>query len=482
MFSETSTYKLSSIFDHKCSHDNKYTRMLPLVVSDQVLRDLQHRKGYKAHGGKFASCIHCRAQWTNEQMVCSYLSNTNKIILPDKDPNIPASYVKEVIPEDRLMTHIIKYQKSNDNSRYAKPVEIINAVYNNHVSCHVRSCFKCQGVKKKRKHICGEKCECRYHFPDKGRPNALVRYIKDGGVRWFSWNGSEYLQPLVEFLPKRNCYDLFQNVCCPAISHSKLTCNSNIALITDGPLSQYQFKYQLKKTQKEDTMDYEDCLQSMKSMNGRSHDQDKPEAVRVICRAAFAHNKTNVCAATMASYLIRNGSRFYFSHKFVFCPLNDLISLQEGRHVGGQATFAKDRVYFENQALHYLCWPKGEEFESLCVKDFYEIFQVKAKTKIGLVKGYDFQADTCFFKHPSFNTKTQKFNQWVVARDEPSYIKVSQWAFPDAASFKGDILTCQQSEFNGKMETYARLVLTLFLPFRKGDDLRSQLHTSFPSL
>ena len=283
MFSETSTYKLSSIFDHKCSHDNKYTRMLPLVVSDQVLRDLQHRKGYKAHGGKFASCIHCRAQWTNEQMVCSYLSNTNKIILPDKDPNIPASYVKEVIPEDRLMTHIIKYQKSNDNSRYAKPVEIINAVYNNHVSCHVRSCFKCQGVKKKCKHICGEKCECRYHFPDKGRPNALVRYIKDGGVRWFSWNGSEYLQPLVEFLPKRNCYDLFQNVCCPAISHSKLTCNSNIALITDGPLSQYQFKYQLKKTQKEDTMDYEDCLQSMKSMNGRSHDQDKPEAVRVIC-------------------------------------------------------------------------------------------------------------------------------------------------------------------------------------------------------
>jgi hypothetical protein len=181
---------------------------------------------------------------------------------------------KTEIPEDRLMSHIVKYQKDTKVSE--KPVSIINAMYNNHLSCHVPSCFKCQGVNKKRKHKCNPTCECRHHLPDKSRKHSSLNYVKDGGVRWFTWHGSEHIQPLVEFLPKRNKYDLFQNVCCPAISHSKLCCNSNIKLITAGPLSQYQFKYQLKMTQKEDTADYEECLQSIKAMEGeRRHEADK---------------------------------------------------------------------------------------------------------------------------------------------------------------------------------------------------------------
>ena len=117
-----------------------------------------------------------------------------------------------------------------------------------------------------------------------------------------------------------------------AISHSKLSCNSNIALVTPGPLSQYQFKYELKNTQDMDAAEFHESLKSIKAMQGRVHAIDRIEAVRVMSRCAFA---------PMAAYLIRNWTRFYFPLELVFCPVNDLISLLEGvQHID-------DAVYSE---------------------------------------------------------------------------------------------------------------------------------------
>ena len=60
-----------------------------------------------------------------------------------------------------------------------------------------------------------------------------------------------------------------------AISHSKLSCNSNIALVTPGPLSQYQFKYELKNTQDMDAAEFHESLKSIKAMQGRVHAIDR---------------------------------------------------------------------------------------------------------------------------------------------------------------------------------------------------------------
>jgi hypothetical protein len=66
---------------------------------------------------------------------------------------------------------------------------------------------------------------------------------------------------------------------------------------------QYQFKYMLKSTQKVDTAAYSFVVNSKKCLQSRVHENDKSEAIRLICRAAFAHNRGNIIGAAMASYL-----------------------------------------------------------------------------------------------------------------------------------------------------------------------------------
>jgi hypothetical protein len=92
-----------------------------------------------------------------------------------------------------------------------------------------------------------------------------VRDVKEENP-WFEWNGNEKLQPIIEILPKRHTYDIFQNVSCKAISESKLTCNSNVSVITDEPVGQCQFTYIMKSTQDDDTAAYAEVENSIKAI------------------------------------------------------------------------------------------------------------------------------------------------------------------------------------------------------------------------
>jgi hypothetical protein len=133
------------------------------------------------------------------------------------------------VPKSRMHAHCIEFQKNRGANACDVPSLFINATYNSHASSHVIGCFKCQ-KKRKRSHTCGtsQECECRYRMPDRPRTKARVRVIKENNP-WFEWNGTQQVQPIIEILPKRQTYDLFQNVSCRAISESKLTCNSNRA-------------------------------------------------------------------------------------------------------------------------------------------------------------------------------------------------------------------------------------------------------------
>jgi hypothetical protein len=236
-----------------------------------------------------------------------------------------------------------------------------------------------------------------------------VRTLRENSS-WFEWTGSEHKVKLVEFCPKREQFDLFQNVSCKAISESKFACNTNISLITEGPVSQYQFKYQHKDTQGEDTVEYAEVDRSMKLMTGRVHEDDKKEAVRLICRAAFAHNSKNVIGAPMANYLVRNGLQFYFSHSFAYCPLQDIMKLHARGSVDGIAKYTPDgKIYFENAALHYLC--HNAQLDGLSAAEFYSRYEViyfgktrtnkKKKRNAAKEEVYRMENDTGHFIHPS---------------------------------------------------------------------------------
>jgi hypothetical protein len=490
-FFDGSRRDMQNAFDHDgCTVQDRRLRSLPEVVCDQDLRNLRHKQGYIQSGGLFAFCQHCGFKWTYEQMVDKYTRDKSDIedtyVEKQQGQKFHSEEVASNIPKARMLAEIIQYQKSTASVGDERTKMFINGVYNHHLSCHAKGCFKCN--KKEKKHVCGPKCECRMRYPDRARVATALKY-HDDGKPWFTWNGEELVQPIVEFLPKRNTYDLFQNTSCRAISESKLACNTNAAIITDGPIGQYQFKYQHKKTQKDDVADYENVERSMKKLAGdRKHDDDRKEAVRRICRAAFAHNSTNIIGAPMASFLVRNGSRFYFSHSFVYCPLSDLTRLLRGGEVSSVARFERTGdFFFENQALHYLCRPAF--LEKLSPKLFFEQY----KTARGTVKKrkrneQDLRyINTAHFQHTSSrelkNKTLSKPSQGATVREESAYIKVPQWMFPDTGKFKANIFTCPDEFLCPAMEKYAEIVLTLLMPYRCLEDFEPKMlytGTSFP--
>ena len=401
--SEKSTLALA--WDHECTQASKRQRTLPVVVPDQELRNLRHRKGYSETDGCIARCPHCDLHFTYEQMVCGYLS-TQGVPGYDRVRMEMDKTEKMEIPRHRCFADVVQYQKNFSlDSRMDAPTASINAAYQSHNSCHTDGCFRCtkKGGKNKKEHKCGPNCECRYRMPDRKRKHTCIK-TEYKGAPWYTWNGEKLEQPIVQICAKRGNYDLFQNISCPAISLSKFACNSNIQLITDGPVGQYQIKYNFKPTQEDDTREYSGVDKSMKNLNGRVHESDRSEAIRRITRAAFAHNKTNVISPSFASYLTRNDSRFYFSHEFTFCPLKDIMKLHRNEQVGSVLRYNGEGTacYFECQALHYLCRP--QEIEDVSVKEFFERYEVSYVHQRKRKRGDEdnpvmpFQADTGFFR------------------------------------------------------------------------------------
>ena len=469
---------LKKAFAHECKVDMRES-VLPSVVDLQDLRNLRHRHGYKTNS-EFATCPKCYKEYTYEDLVglyCEKVSDiSDKVTVSPAEPDVTIK-----IPKARMAAMCVEFQKKKGAKVQDTPTTAINAFYNSHASCHVNSCFKCQ-KNKETGHACGPTCECRYRLPDRARKSAVVRVLDTSG-KWYEWNGNEKLQPQVEVLPKRNTYDLFQNVSCKAVSESKFTCNSNISIVTDGPIGMYIYKYILKPTQDDDTAAYSHVERSIQSLEGRVHDDDKKEAIRRVCRAAFAHNKQNIIGAPLASYLTRHDSRFYFSHSFQFCPIQDLQNLLHGDNVSGHIKYARDgRAFFENQAIHYLCRP--ECLKDLSAKTFYENYQTVQYYKQGSAKEKDLRYinDTGYFRHPSAKKVGRILKpsvQGCYERDTPLLIRVSQWQFPDTATFKGNILTCPNSDITDTMEQYAELVLLLYYPYRSSADLRPLQSTGF---
>ena len=469
-----STWDLKTAFDHVCSYTKQH-RTLPIVREDQALRHFRHKHGYEYEEGTFAYCEHCPKTWTYEQMVEQY----TRIVGNIEDKVSVRTVDKELdIATARMLAKIVEFQKEKDAEITDTICMCINAKYQCHESKHVPGCFKCNrlGQKRKREHVCGPNCECRFRLPDRKRARPTVRTLKEG-IPWYQWDGTSKQQPLIELLPKRERYDLFQNVACKAISESKFSCNSNISVITDGPVSQYQFKYQHKQTQDDDQAEYSQVDRTIKSLTGRVHDDDKAEAVRLICRAAFAHNCKNVIGCPLAAFLIRNGSRFYFSHDFVYCPVKDLIRLQRQQTVTGEAKYDnKGNVYFENLALHYLCRP--EQLEHLSAADFYAKYDVvtyRKPKKNDLNPILRMQSYTGHYQHPS--AKQDKKGGYTAAKQgvrlkpQPSMIKVPQWMFVDTAKFKTNIFSSEIHEITNDMEKHALLISTLFCPHRSVADL-----------
>ena len=507
-------YILKKSFDHNCTVERLVDRRLPLVVGKQNLRNMRHIKGYKHENGIFAYCPHCTQKWTYEQLLVNYLIYHGDMVDKVTPESERVRTEKEVesgppIPKARMQAKVVEYQKYPDCDLNDCPELVINALYNAHRSMHTkRTCFKCQKLTgaKKRAHEHDDTCECRMRLPDLSRTYAEINTLLEAND-WYDYRGIPKEQRIVEICPKRRVYDSFQNASCKAITESKLACNSNLQTCLDGPIVIYQIKYNTKGTQGDDAAEYHSVEISIKKMGDTRKypepEDDRKEAQRRIIHGAFANNAQTVVGASMAALLVRWGTRFYFSHETVPCPLKDLVKLCLNLPVASAATYhlGGKNIYWENQALHYLC--RHEELEELSPFEFYMWYEVcyvklpkagKKRSRSGdgnTIQPVDdcrkegkfrFIVDTGHFKHPSV-VKVQEWNfcaYGVRRRTEPRLISVAQWAFPDTKKFKADIMTCTQNCMNNEMENYAQLVLHLFGHYRFLDDLRMVDSLPFP--
>ena len=235
-----------------------------------------------------------------------------------------------------------------------------------------------------------------------------------------------------------------------------------------GPVGQYTFKYNLKDTQEDDEEKYKRVKARVcKTLSdSRRYESDASESIRRLLSAAHAHQKKNILHGTMASYLVRNKTRFIFSHNTVWCPMRDLESILTDGEVQATIVYNHETPFFQTSALHYLCRPL--ELQDVSVHDFYSEFAVVRVTSTNEDTLLPFLNHK--FQHPSFQPKKGRFVQGVTPRERPYLVKVFQYDFPDTAEFGGSILD-YQTPVTEVTELYAKLALLLFCPFHELGDL-----------
>lgn len=451
--------------DFKNSHLCKTRRAcLPVAVPDEGLRILRHQDGCRDVSGCIAACPKCGHRFSNEDLVVKYLIARH----PELEGHLNSLKEKDYPILDQLV-----YESRNPKNDRPVPEEIIQAMYNLHSQFHVKQCFKY-----------GE--ECRYNLPQMPNKSTEIEVEVEDAI-WCSWKGTEEKKDILRVAPRRGDYDVFMNTFCPAVSKSKLACNSNVRFLFGGSDAFYATKYSTKDTQKEDTQSYDEVLNhTRKRMLKQMHQSPFSESISRLIGATIVHNSRNVISAPMAAYLSRNNSRFKMSHLLCFVPMLDLKKYLDGKEFNTTIRTGGTSKYFESSVLNYIFRPI--ELKAINLFEFtrsYEAVNITSKNKDDIMK--------FAVEHPGFK------HRGLRQRSKPVLPQVSNFHFPDAALLRGEDLLSLPVEEEGRhmssserpydvgsttkreiidiMEDYAKSILVLFKPLNEHEDI--QLNGSY---
>jgi hypothetical protein len=330
---------------------------------------------------------------------------------------------------------------------------------NLHKSEHAKTCFKSH-----------KNAECRMKMPNRSCQSTTVHFSQKP-TKWYSWTGRERERHLYFLEPKRSAVDLFGNVHSAPISEV-FGCNTNVTACVDGGSPMYITNYTSKNTQEEDSaamiVAARHIIQSMKkslethgqlfgeeleqTINRMTPEEQKQRGLRALMAAVMQSTKAHICSAPMGAYLIRNKSRFKFSHEFVYVNLF-MFEKEEGMDF----TLSSNRegtAFLRSSVSDYTHRPFV--LEQLCLYDFLTDYCVADRCKESL----DWYGD-----HPSGNFRHVK------ARKFPAVPRLNHFDFPGTSDFCDmDIRTCTIGEDRTAahfvMESYAKKVCFVFVPFR----------------
>lgn len=449
------------LFKHQCINKKRASNKL-IEAGVQELRNMRHRDSHVFHKGKIVSCKDCFTSWNSEEITCKYLKVINNLI---KVNNIPEDL-------NQLLFLGMKYQY---DFNFNMDLCLIDACYNRHSSKHVSSCFRRNKTAKngKRKRDSPDISlldECRQRYPRKQCKKTCIVYPDESSI-YFHWSGDKENRFFLQIEHERSIYDCFQNVSCPTISKSKLCCNTNISFLSPGPITFYITKYQVKGNQEEEAEEYNKVLEAIKK-NASYSDSDmvgsRREAFRRLLKSSYAHNNINIIGAPLASFLLRNESRFLFSVKTIWCPMYDIFSILSKRKVNGSLLATSVGMIFNCNSLHYLCRP--ECLESVGILEFYTMYEViTCKKKSDNLLPNFIVNEKAQIKHPSCHNGCYK--QSLKQRDGIFIPRTQSWRFPDTASFGSSLFEYDPVE-NAIKEKYCLFALMFFIGFRCLEDLK----------
>jgi Helitron helicase-like domain at N-terminus len=433
----------SQAFRHNCRQHLPRSQNTPVIVGNQELRNLRAKRSSPA---TVSFCRCCNKTWSATDMVSSYLHHA--VSLPNSDDMCFDNNIQ------RLRNLSTQFQCKGGDDELA-PSYIADFGYNHHV--HTSSCFKSKMYDINGNPLCDE---CRYRFPQPKKQRTCFQKTSELLYPWYSWHGTSTQRYIYEIALQRAAFDVFQNNYCPHISYSKLMCNTNIAYIIPGLIANYCSGYATKKTQKDEVKEYEMVrVAAERALTTTKYENEtlSTVAMRRLLRTTYAHQSNNIVGATMASYLTKNTSRFYFSHQFCWCPLRDIKTLLNDGKISAHITMSPTSAHFQCEALHYLCRPV--ELEQISAYDFFSQYAVCKTSSSNSASKLSF-TNSAKFVHPSYSQKTKKFRDCVVPRKQTKIIKVHQHHFPDTASFNGDILQ-SETTITTTTEQYSEYVLLL---------------------
>jgi PIF1-like helicase len=286
----------------------------------------------------------------------------------------------------------------------------------------------------------------------------------------FNWTGKPREYKHVTIRPKRLPQDAYTNSYSKLISSSMAPCNSNISITVGSKATIYASCYSAKATQKEDTGEFKRMASYVANrFQEQRREQALFEGLSRLMGAVLAGTSQHVCAAPMAAYLVRNQSRFKFSHEFKYIPVRELINLL--CDPSKRNTMELDILphiegcFFSNDALHYLHRPTTSEFEHLSLLEFFKKYEVVRSSTITEKDKETFDIDDP--SHPGFQKQVIR----KIHKSRSVLPQFCHWSLPDTACFQGDILTMDEYPMKNGVENYCRTILILFHHFRTLDDL-----------
>ena len=425
----------------ECNHQQECPHCpgRPLTfVGEQRMRHLRHKAGCRKERGVIASCGSCERNITGDELCLKRATNSDWWELPPEV--IKARLGLEVLSATRKEAP----QKLSNHA-----VGLINCRFNNHLDRHTKTCFK-KGL------------EGRCCLPD--IPEEESHVLRSGEV-WelFDWRGRPFDEHCLTIRPKRMPHDAYTNCHCKVMSASKAPCNSNVGITTGARSSIYTSCYCTKNTQKEDSEEFKrmGTFAAHRWKETRS-ENSLFEGLSRLMGAVMVNTSQHICSAPMASYLVRNGSRFRYSHDFKYVPLREMIALvQEPSSVDELPMGILDHergCFLSNEAMSYMLRP--QHLEDIAAIEFFEKYETVRKND-KMKKQVLWDIDRA--QHPGFG------KQAVRERRGSCLAQFPQWSFPDTSSFGGDIFVLTAP--NASVEKYCSAALVLGHPFRCLDDL-----------